>query len=154
MCSNRARNAQFSDFLQHLLNPGVEMTLRILISSISIKVLLDLSHPAVRFGTESELNLDKSLETGIQIRDTEVDKLREFGEELLVELLIGSLGHLGLLFCTRQLGDVFVGLFGELLDLGTHGIVVKEFVIALLNACDVVSLLLSRVMERIGAYTH
>ena len=60
----------------------------------------------------------------------------EFGEELFVELLVRCLCHLSFLLGAREFGDILVGLFNELLDFRAHGVIVEEFMIALLDACE------------------
>lgn len=59
----------------------------------------------------------------------------QFGEELLVEGLVGGAGEFGFTLCARELRRVFVGFFDELLDAGTGGVVVEEFVVAFFYAC-------------------
>lgn len=127
-------NTQIPNLLQHLLNPIIQVTPRILIPRLRIKVLLHLRHTRVRLRTEPELDLDQRLEAGIEVRNAQVDQLGEFGEELVVQLLVGLLGHFGFPLCAGQLGCVFVGFLDELLHLGAHGVVVEEFVVAFLDA--------------------
>jgi hypothetical protein len=119
--------------LQDLLNLAVEVSLGILLTGIGIEVLLNLGHARVGFSAESELNLYESFEAWIEIWDTEIDELRELGEQLLVQLLVCCLGHLGLLLGAGELGDILVRLLNELLDLSTHGVIVQELVVALLD---------------------
>lgn len=110
------------------------MSLGILVPRLGIKVLLYLSHTAIGFGTESKLDLDEGLEGRIEVRNTQVDELGQLGTELLVQLLVGDPGHILLLFGTRQLSDILVGLFHEALDLGAEGIVIEKFVGPLFDA--------------------
>ena len=132
-------NAQLADLLQDLLDLVVQRALGILLARVGIEMLLNLRHAAVGLGAEFELDLDQSLEAWVEIGDAQIDELRELGRELLVELLVGGFGHLRLFLGTRELGGVLVGLLDEFLDLGTHGVVVEELVVTLLNACKSVS---------------
>lgn len=131
---NSPRYTQIPNLLQNLLNPIIQITPRILIPRLRIKILLHLGHPRIRLRTKAQLNLNQSLETGIQVRHAQVDQLGKLGEQLLVELLVGLLGHFGLALGPGQLRRVLVGLFDELLDLGAHGVVVEELVVALFDA--------------------
>lgn len=131
---NSPSYAQIPNLLQHLLNPIIEVSPRVLISRLRIEVLLHLSHARVGLGAEPQLDLDEGLKAGVEVGHAEVDQLRKLGEELLVELLVGLLGDFGLALGARQLGGVLVGLLDELLHLGAHSVVVKEFVVALLDA--------------------
>lgn len=136
---NSAADAQTPNLLQNRLDLGVQLTLGVLLAGVGVQVLLDLGHAGVSLGAEAELDLDEGLEARVQVRDAEVDELGELREELVIELLIGGLGHLGLLLGAGELGHVLVGLLNELLDLGAHGVVVKELVVALLDAYTCVS---------------
>jgi len=107
------------------------MALRVLLPRICIQKLLHLRHPRVGFRTEPELNLDEGLEARVKIGHTEIDELGQFGEELLVQCLIGSFGEVRLPLCARELRGVFIGLFDEFLHLSTGGVVIEELVIAL-----------------------
>jgi hypothetical protein len=49
-------------------------------------------------------------------------------------LLVCLLGNFGFSFSAGQFGDIFIGLFDELLDSGTYGIVVEKFVVPFLDA--------------------
>lgn len=131
--SNSAADAQLTNLLQHLLNSAVKVALCILLASIRIEILLYLGHARVGFGTESQLDLDQGFETGIEVGNAEVDELREFGEKLLIQLLICSFGHLSLLLSARQLRYILVGLLDKFLDLGAHGIVVEQLVVTFLD---------------------
>ena len=131
---NSTADAKTTNLLQNGLDFGIQLTLSVLLAGICVKVLLDLSHAGVGLGAEAELDLYQSLEAGIEVGDTEVDELRELGEQLVVELLVRGLGQLGVLLSTGKLGDVLVRLLDELLDLGAHGVVVEELVVALLDA--------------------
>lgn len=95
---------------------------------------MDLSHARVCLGTETQLNLDEGFKAGVEVGHAEVDELGEFGEKLLVQLLVGLLGHFGFALGTGQLCNILVRLLDEALDLGAHGIVVEEFVVAFLDA--------------------
>ena len=132
--SNRARDTQLSDLSQHLLDPTVQVALRILLSRVRVQELLHLRHSRVRFGAEPQLDLDQRLERRIQIRHAKVDQLRQFRKELFVQGLVGGFGKVGFPLCAGQLRGVFVGLFHQLLHLGTCGVVVEELVIPFLNA--------------------
>jgi hypothetical protein len=132
--SNRTGNTQIANLLQHLLDAIIQIALGVLVARLGIKILLDLRHARVCLCAEAQLNFDKGLEAGIEVRHAQVDELREFVEELLVQLLVGMLGHFSFALCARQLGHVLVGFLGELLDLGTHRVVVQELVVAFLDA--------------------
>ena len=132
---HRSRNTQLPDLPQHLLHPGVQVPLRVLLPRIGIQKLLHLRHPAIRLGTEPQLDLHQSLEARIQIRYAQVDELRQFGEELLVQGFVGGAGEFGFTLRARELGGVFVGLFDEFLDACARGVVVEEFVVAFFYAC-------------------
>ena len=133
---NGSADAKFTNLLEDLLNLVVQLALSVLFSGIRLEVLLNLCHTGVCFGAESELDLDEGFETRIEVGDTEIDELWEFAEELLIELFVSCLSHLGFLLSTRELGYVLVGLLDELLDLCSHGIVVEELMIALLDTCE------------------
>lgn len=109
------------------------MPLRILLSRIRIEELLHLRHPAVRLGTEPQLDLHQRLKAGIQVWYAKVDELREFGKELFIESFVGAAGEFGFALCAGELGGVFVGLFDEFFDTGAGGVVVEEFVVAFFN---------------------
>ena len=79
-----ASDGQIANFAQNLLNPVVQVSTGVLFSGIGIQVLLDLSHSRVGFGAESQLNLDKGFERGVEIWNAQVDELGQFGEKLLV----------------------------------------------------------------------
>ena len=132
--SHGSADTQFPYLLQDLFYPAVEVSLCVLISGVCIQVLLNLGHPAVRLGTEAQLNLDEGLETGVEVGDAEVDQLGQFAAQLLVELLIGGPCDVHLLFGAGQFRDILVGLLGQLLDPGPQSVVVEQFVTALLDA--------------------
>lgn len=111
-------DAQLADLLQNLFDTSIEVALRILLPRLSIEVLLNLGHAAVSLGTEAQLDLDESLERGIEIGYTQVNELRQLGAELFVELLISGLGHVLLLLGTRELSHILVGFVNETLDFG------------------------------------
>jgi len=67
--------------------------------------------------------------------------LWNFGVELFVELFKGGFGGGGFGFETRQFVGIFVGLVDQLADFGAEGIVVEEFVVALLDAWEIVLVL-------------
>ncbi len=96
--------------------------------------MLDLCHSAVRLCAKSELDLDQGFETGVEVRNTEVDELGKFGEKLFVELFVCLFSHFGFSLRPRQFGHILVWFLDQFLHLGAHGIVVKEFVVALLDA--------------------
>ena len=131
---NSASDTQLANLLQDLLNSSIQIAIGILISSVRIQVLLDLSHSRVSFGTEAQLDLDESLKGRIQVGNAEFDELGQFREELFVELVIGGACHFCFLFCAGQFGNVLVGLFGEAFHLGADAVVVEEFVVAFLDA--------------------
>ena len=112
------------------------MPLCVLVPRVGIEVLLHLRHPAVRLGAETQLDLDKSFEGGVEIRHAQVDQLRQLRAELLVQLLVRRPGHIHLLLGAGQLGDILVRLLHQLLDFGAEGVVIEEFVTAFLDACD------------------
>lgn len=132
--SNRSGNAQIANLLKDLLYAGVQLAIGVLVSCIRIEVLLHLRHPGVCFGAEAQLNLDQRFEAGVEVRHPQVDQLWEFVEQLLVELLVCLLGHLRLSLGAWQFGRVLVGLLDQLLDLGSHRIVIEELVVSLLDA--------------------
>jgi hypothetical protein len=96
--SNRPADTQLPNLLQHLLDPRIQLTLGVLFSCVGIEVLLDLRHATVRLGAEAELDLDEGLERRVKVGHAQVDELRQLGAQLFVELLVGCLGHLQLLF--------------------------------------------------------
>lgn len=110
------------------------MPLRILLSRIRIQELLHLRHPGVRLRAESQLDLHQRFKAWIEVGHTEIDELREFGEELLVECFVSGFGKIGLALGAGQLRGIFVGLFHELLHFGPRGVVVEEFVVTLFDA--------------------
>lgn len=132
--SDGAGNAQVPDLLQDLLDTGVELALGILVSCVGVEVLLDLGHARVGLCAEAQLDFDEGLEAGVEVGDAQVDELGQLAGQGLVELVVGSLGKLLVLFGARQLGDVLVGLVGQLLDLGAHAVVVHLLVLALGDA--------------------
>ena len=127
-------NAQIPNLLQHFFHPRVQLALCILVSCIRIEILLDLRHSRVRLGTEPQLDLDQGLEAGVEVGHSQVDELGQLACEGLVELVVCGFGELLVLFCARQLGDVLVGLVGQLLDLCAHAVVVHLLVLALGDA--------------------
>lgn len=128
------RNTQIANLLQHLLNTIIQITTRILISRLSIKILLNLRHTRIRLCAKAQLNLDQGLETGIQIWHAQIDELGQFVEELLVELFVCLLCDFGFALCARKFCRVLVGFLDEALDFGAHGVVVEKFVVALFDA--------------------
>lgn len=118
-----------------MFDTSVEVALRVLLPRLSIEVLLDLGHAAVSLGAKAQLDLDESLEGGVEVGNTQVDKLGQLSAELLVELLVGSLGHVLFLLGTGELGHILVRFVDEALDFGAQGIVVEELVAAFLDAC-------------------
>ena len=65
--SYRPTDAQLPYFLQHLLYPGVQVALCVLIPSVSIQVLLNLRHSAVSFRTKPKLNFDQRFEGWVKV---------------------------------------------------------------------------------------
>jgi len=49
---HRPRNTQIPNLLQHLLDPRIQLTLRILVPRIRIQILLHLRHATIRLGAE------------------------------------------------------------------------------------------------------
>lgn len=94
-----------------------------------------MGHARVGLGTEAQLDLDEGFEGGIEVGDAQIDELREFVCELLVELVISGLGELLVLLSAGQLRGVLVGLVGQLAHFGAHGVVVGLLVTALLDTC-------------------
>ncbi len=133
--SYRPRNAQLPYLPQHLLNLTVQMPLRVLLPRVGVQKLLHLRHPRIRLGAEPQLDLHEGLEAGIQVRHAQVDELREFGEELLVEGFVGGAREVGFAFGAGELRGVLVGFLDQFLDAGPGGVVVEEFVVAFLDAC-------------------
>ena len=129
-----ARDAQLADLLEYRLDTVVQVTLGILLARVSVQVLLNLGHAAVSLGAEAQLDLDQGFKRRVEIWHAQVDELGELGEELVVELLVGLLGEFSVLLGAWQLSGVLVGLLDETLDLSAHGVVVEEFVVALLDA--------------------
>ena len=95
---------------------------------------MNLSHSGISLCTESKLDFDKSFEAWVEVGNTEVNELRKFVEELLVEIFVGFLGHVGVLLGAWEFGGVFVGFFDEFSNFGTHRIVIEKLVIAFLDA--------------------
>ena len=110
------------------------MTLRVLFPRVRIEELLHLRHPAIRLGTEPQLDLHQRLEARIQVRDAEVDELGQFGEELLVEGFIGGFGEFGFSLGAGQFGWVLVGFFDQLFHPRACRVVVEEFMVAFFDA--------------------
>lgn len=110
------------------------MALGVLFARIGIQELLHLRHATVRLGAEPELDLDQGFEAGVEVGDTEIDELGQFGEELFVEGFVGGAGEFRVAFGPGQFGGVFVGFFDEFFDAGARGVVVEEFVIAFFYA--------------------
>ncbi len=110
------------------------MALRVLFPRIRIQKLLHLRHTAVRFGAESQLDLDQGFETRVEIGDPEVDELGELGEELFVEGFVGGAREFGVAFGPREFGRVFVGFFDQFFHSCPRGVVIEEFVVALFYA--------------------
>ena len=111
------------------------MSLRILLPRVRVQKLLHLRHPRVGLRAEPELNLHQRLEARVQIRDAQVNELRELGEELFVECLVGAAREFGFAFGAGELRGVLVGFFDEFFHFGARGVVVEEFVVAFFNAC-------------------
>lgn len=130
---NSSRYAQVTNLLQHLLNPVIQLSMRVLVSCFGIEVLLYLSHAGICLGAEAELDLNKRLEAGIEVRHTQVDELWEFVEKLLVQLLVGLLGHFRLALGPWKLGGILVWLLDKPLDLGPHSVVIQQLVIPFLD---------------------
>lgn len=111
------------------------MALGVLLPRIRVEELLHLSHATVRLSAEAQLNFDQRLKARVQVGHAQVDELRQFGEELLVQLLVGRFRDLGFALGARELGWVLVWFLDEFLHAGPRGVVVEEFVIALFDAC-------------------
>lgn len=131
-----ATDAQLANLLKDLLNAGIQLALCILISGLGVQILLDLGHPAVGLGTESELDLDQGLEGRVEVRNAQVDKLGKLGAQLLVQLFVGGLRHILFFLGAGQLGDILVRLVDQALDFGAERIIVKELVASLLDAYE------------------
>jgi hypothetical protein len=132
---DRTRDAQVPYLAQHLLHPGVQHALGVLLPRVRVEILLDLGHARVRLGAEAQLDLDEGLERGVEVRHAQVDELRQLGEQLLVERLVRLLCELRLALGARQLRGVLVRLLDQFLDAGSRGVVVEQLVITLLDAC-------------------
>lgn len=111
------------------------MPLRVLFPRVRVEELLHLRHSGVRFGAEAQLDLHQGLEAGVEVRYAQIDELRQFGEELLVECFVGGAGEIGFAFCARKFRGVLVGFFHELFDAGAGGVVIEELVVAFFDAC-------------------
>ena len=127
-------DAQVANLAEHALDLAVEVSLGVLLARVGVEVLLHLSHAGIGLGTEAQLDLDERLEARVEVWHAQVDELGEFGEELLVERLVGRLGQFGFAFGAWQLGGVLVGFLYQLLDFGACGVVVEELVVAFLDA--------------------
>lgn len=127
-------NAQIANLLKDLLDARIQLAIGVLVSCVCIEVLLHLGHAGVCFRTEAQLDLNQRFETGVEVRNTQIDQLWEFIEQLLIELFVCLLGHFRLSLGARKFGRVLVGLLDELLDFCSHGIVVEELVVSLLDA--------------------
>lgn len=112
------------------------MPLGILLPRIRIQKLLHLRHARVRLGAKPQLDLHQRLEAGVEVGHAQVNELGQFGEELLIEGLVGGFGEVGFAFGAGEFGWVFVGFLDEFFDFGAGGVVVEEFVVALFDAWD------------------
>lgn len=97
----------------------------VLLAGIGVEELLDLGHAGVGLGAEAELNLDQGLEAGVEVGDAQVDELGQFGEELLVECLVGGTGEFGFALGAGEFGRVFVRFFDQLFDARSRSVVVE-----------------------------
>lgn len=111
------------------------MSLSVLFPRVRIQELLHLRHAAVRLGAEPQLDLDQGFETRVQVRDAEIDELREFVKQLFVQGFVSGACQFRVALGAGELGGVFVRFFGEFFDAGSGGVVVEEFVIAFFYAC-------------------
>ena len=134
MHSYCAGDAELADLAEDLFDSAVEHALRVLLPRVGVEELLDLRHAAVGLGAEAQLDLDEGLEARVEVGHTQVDELRQFGEELLIERFVGRAGEFGVALGAGELGRVFVGLFDEFLDAGAGRVVVEEFVVAFFYA--------------------
>ena len=95
---------------------------------------MDLCHTAVSFRTKPQLDLYESFKARVKKRNTEVDELRKFRAELVIEGFVCYFGKLGLAFCPWKLRGVFVRFLDKFLNLGAGSVVIKEFMVAFLDA--------------------
>ena len=73
---NRPRDTQIPNLPQHLLDPTIQMSLRIHLPRVCIEILLHLRHARICLGAKPQLDLNEGLETGVQIRHAQIDQLR------------------------------------------------------------------------------
>ena len=96
--------------------------------------MLDLSHAGVSLRAKAQLDLDKGFEAGVQVRHAQVDELRQFREELVVEGFVGGAGELGFALGAGKFAWVFVWFFHQFFYAGASRVVVEQFVVTFFYA--------------------
>jgi len=71
-------------FFTHL---SIELSLRILLANALCKVPLHRAHLLVSLLCEARLHAHHGLETRVEVRDAQLEQLRQLGEQLLVDRL-------------------------------------------------------------------
>lgn len=106
---------QFPHFLQHGFDLSIQLTGGVIVPDRLVEIPLDVTKFLVSLLSELALHADHSFERGIKIGYAQAEKLRQFGDELVVEEIKDFFGFVVFLlgprkFCrvVARLGERFV----------------------------------------------